>query len=811
MKRYIVFTAFILLISRQLFAQAPFQLFDFTKANTYMYFPEVPSKTKEFYIHSNYHFLRFNTEELKLTQMTGLAPYEKLEDISIHKEEADILSMYLEYNGERYKVIKEEKDKKFLGRWIEGGKYYQRRLIPNLILEDGPLFSFSLEIASWPDAFSFTLSCEEDFIPEDVEMKLLVEIETPNTLYKVDQKNKNLVQVVSKKEVEWEVTTNDKNNTLKYSNEKIQVEGDLKQKHISALFHRKMAYKSNDGLIVSAIDKKEPYTDLKPYKDLKRQATVIPLSGNMEKFEGLERTGLFLQNTSDEIRYERLIFEKKHQVKNITGTTMILRDKEGNPIGLPIQVSKNWHTEHNRKYSGTWLRGFTIVSIPPNTTLELELSRINGFWGQLPAVSHSQLSLEGWGQNVPNNHQLWEQTSLGAYGVNMCLDPNKNLTGSLINDLRPFYVQSTKAGISAPQKHDWTPNIGGGDVLKIYDNKGEIVEIKETKVDQVRTGPILTEIVYRGKTGDDKADFKLTTYIIRTDDYLRTFFHVELNVQKTINYSKLAIAQFSSKDYSDNLEDGLAYGNEKGLYPDVDQIKDINGFAIQRVNATGAAPWVSMHKAINQRPQKYGTWGNKGLILREWNTIIDKKLNQAQFTSYMKEIKTGNGKTYERMIELNLPNQKRQLNKGDKIDAIIELCVLPNEPNAYYGTNTLFKEFINKNADTWKPMYREAYLNTQKISVKKGKLTRQIPIRIEAEDNEVVVDISNGLGYVPVTITNITDYQNFKLILTKGGEFVNLKEQEKYGNDYWQTDFNPDTKTWEITYSVLMDSDLNLN
>ncbi|WP_281614771.1 hypothetical protein [Flammeovirga sp. SubArs3] len=806
--KYLI-TFWILLFSTSinLEAQLPPQLWDFANTNTQMYFPDKLGVTEEFHIHTNHHFLRFNAKKLKLVQFRSNAPFERNRGMErlLSKTDFDILSMYLEYNGSRYKVIRDEANPSYLGEWVEGGKFFQRRFISGLKLEDGPLFKFGLEIASWADAFAFTLTYDENFMPED-EMKLIIEFDLPQEQYNISKKSKQELLVSSTNDLHWNVKSDQVDNSIKMGGGKIKIEAPLKNRMVSAIFSYVHPFQENGGIKVTATDRNSPFNDLKVKKDTILQATVVSLNDNMQSKFGMERTQLVLENTTNKVQFERLIFEKSETVKDITGCSIILRDKEGFPTGIPIQLSKNWHNNYYSKYMGPWIRGFTMVAIPPNKSVELEISRVSGYWGSLPAVSHSQLSLCAWGNKTATSHQLWEETAVGAFGESICYEPNGGLTKSMITDVRPLFVRSTDKNVAAPKMYDWTPNVGGGDFLRYYDMEGNLKQIKQMKVNYIRNCPNLSEVVYTGKTENDEADYKLTTHIIRSNDYLRAYYHVELTVNKTFEFSRLAIAQFGSETYAFSHENNFGYGNEYGILLDIENERDKTGYSIKNIDAPGAAPWASMHNAENPMPDKYGTWANRGLVLREWKSIIDGELVKPQFSTFVHY--SSKIKKNVTLIELNFPHDIRALNQGDVIDAVIELCILPNEPDSYYGDNENFKEFMKEAANTWKPMFREAYQNTQKLNIKKGKLVRRTPLMIDAEDDEVVVDISNGVGYVPVTISNISNYKKFRAIITKNGDFINLKDQEKFGNDYWQTDYNPESKTWEVTYSIPMDDNI---
>lgn len=101
-------------------------------------------------------------------------------------------------------------------------------------------------------------------------------------------------------------------------------------------------------------------------------------------------------------------------VSSITGVTAVLRDGgNGSPFGLPVQISKNWH-RGGSKWDGEWLSLYAQLRVAKNSQITFEIVRASAYWGyshrtgnKLPAVSHNQLCLVGWG----NSKTLWDEVS----------------------------------------------------------------------------------------------------------------------------------------------------------------------------------------------------------------------------------------------------------------------------------------------------------------------------------------------------------------------------------------------------------------
>jgi hypothetical protein len=96
-----------------------------------------------------------------------------------------------------------------------------------------------------------------------------------------------------------------------------------------------------------------------------------------------------------------------------------------------------------------------------------------------------------------------------------------------------------------------------------------------------------------------------------------------------------------------------------------------------------------------------------------------------------------------------------------------------------------------------------AYGDDLDITVTKGTLMHEYPSYIHAPKGAEFV-ISGGLGHVPVTFGGLPDYRGYGLqkYVDEAWEEV---DQSVHGRDFWQTDYEDGTGTWEITYTVRQD------
>lgn len=531
----------------------------------------------------------------------------------------------------------------------------------------------------------------------------------------------------------------------------------------------------------------------------------LPCLWNMESNpNGLERIKLETANNEHFNRRIMLMFSKG-QYHSITGFSPMIRDEAGFPTGKHVQISKNWHSQSGESilYQGPWIHCYTSLELPSNSNQKYELSIAEGFWGGVPVVSHAQLSLIGWGGN-----QLWEEVAIGSNGESICYDPDVCLNRSMIDDVRPLMVWGMKSTEKDLLKWDWTNNVGGGDFLVYYNEKGIKQPLEAVKTYHSKNGPNLTDVTYAGTTGDGAIKAYITVSSPRCDDINRAYHKVRYEVLKDTKFKRLAFYQVGADKYNNHYFSTLAIGNTGGLVEEWKPGGQTGSYDRKGIECIGDAPWFSLHDAEpNKNTIIDKTWADRGLVIRSWEAKIGGEMVSNPYASVYRT----NNQILSSNVELSPPSWVTELKAGDYIEFEVELLILPMTSDGYYGLNESFANDLKENANTWKMVWRQAKGNDINVNVTRGKLKDNYPIVIDAgSGKKVEFEITGGLGYLPVTFTNLTSYKAWKLEEYCGGE-SGMAEWEKidqsvHGNDYWQADFNAEDKAWSITFNVLLDS-----
>jgi len=509
----------------------------------------------------------------------------------------------------------------------------------------------------------------------------------------------------------------------------------------------------------------------------------------------LERIPFVIQNDSSKEEVVRLMFEKTGKGLRgrlgsaITGISAILCDEEGRSLGLPVQLSKNWHKRFDAgPYQGSWFHGMSQVRVPAGEVVKLQLVLAYAHWGGVAAASHAQLSLIGWGSN-----QRWEESAMGAWGESICYEPEQGQPGCVITDVRPLMVKGMKDG----KKWGWTSNVGGGDFFRMEDADGKRYFHRAVQTKMYRQGPCLTEVEFRGEL-QEGVDYSVMTSVSRSDDLVRGIYRIRLDVSEGFDFSRFVFFQVGADRYNFTREKRFVLGDVSGKIGEYEMIPRGNVYHGERMVVSGKFPWVSLEGGTDPKERDQGAWADRGIVVREWKAVLGGKKAMPCFAQ--RGVTLGGNREYT-TIDLVPPVGVTRFEKGDYVEAVLEYVVLPQKADDYYGPNEALRGALKKDAGSWKMMFREVSQNARVVTMKSGTFLRTFPdVRVQSVDDGVDFELEAGLGYVPVTVMGLKGAVGYELLVN--GEKL---DQAVHGNDFWQTDYDVKGETWSRTYNVPMD------
>lgn len=292
-----------------------------------------------------------------------------------------------------------------------------------------------------------------------------------------------------------------------------------------------------------------------------------------------------IENTEPEEKRVRLGFK---QTGNIIGFNSLICNANGDPSGLPNQVSKNWHTVPNIRHGGNWIREYTELIIPGNTTLNFQYRQTGSKWGETYTASSHQLSLAGY---VDYGKLAWLEAALGGFGETITHSPDYSLGKTNAADIRPFLVTNGNYGGNS-SRCNWTGNVGGLDMW-VYNSNGSKQIQKEVKTKFHRYSPNLTETTVGAVSADEKLKLDYTFYLNRSDDYTRVYYKINIEALENTDFKRFDILQLGGDVYNIHNTQSVVYGNESGVSGEFLPTNDgSNAYTTSEIALTGTNPWI---------------------------------------------------------------------------------------------------------------------------------------------------------------------------------------------------------------------------
>jgi hypothetical protein len=512
---------------------------------------------------------------------------------------------------------------------------------------------------------------------------------------------------------------------------------------------------------------------------------ILPANGVIGN-DGILRAHVAITNTTSTDRVARINFDGTPFY--IPGVSAVLRDDRLNPIGIPVQLSKNWHgPSPPTGFAGLWFHGLTMLTVPANTNLSFELAMVGQNWGGMPSATHSQLSVIGYGGN-----QQWDEAALGNFGEALCYDADHVLTDNDGTDSRPMLLLDIKG-----KAGQWCGNFGGAQFLRYFDRNGKQHRHSRMRTLYKRYCPNLAEVVFAGVTDDGAMEFSYSAGLFRSDDYTRGLHRLRVDVKRDTSFSRLVFFQQAADTYAYNNGTTLAYGDARQIAPLRQWAATFgrNANIGEPVALTGAMPWAM---TLDSPTEAQYAPANRGFVIRSWKARIAGSNNVPP--CIVERSMPGAS-----LFDLVPPPGVKSLKTGDYLEAEIVRFYVPKHASNYCGPNASFRAALAKYENKSEIGAREAIGNNLSVNAQRGTLERLFPIEIKASDNQAAFTVTRGIGCVPVTFTGLSDYRAPLLEEQLDGVWTPVN-QEVNGNDFWQCDYNAKRGDWEITFTLKLDA-----
>jgi Secretion system C-terminal sorting domain len=489
---------------------------------------------------------------------------------------------------------------------------------------------------------------------------------------------------------------------------------------------------------------------------------------------------------------------------NIVGFSSMLRNPNGDPSGVPLQISKDWHGAFtDMLYAGTWIKEYTEILVPASTTLNFDYTRIGAKWGTVYGAFSHQLSVVGSG--VPRGG--WLQAGIGSFGENITHSPDYEFGNANICDYRPFLTTNQAYG-GTSTACNWTGNVGGMDMWIYKNSSNTRIYQSQVKTRFKKYGPNLTETSVSAYSSDNKLKLDYTFYLNRSDDYTRVYYKLKIKALQATTFTRFDIFQMGSDNYNLFKAQSIAYGDSSGVIKQfLPTNSPINDYTTPATALTGVTPWIWAGDGMySGTPGGINTNTNNGLIIKSYTASFGGKVNNTPYfrervSSTVGYALAGQNPTSYCLVP---PPTVTSFAVGDSVEVLLETCILPKQYIDYYGSNTNFIAALSQYGNTWQLLYREAKGNATIASSATNVINNSYPLTVKTIGNTADVTIKKGIGYVPVVFRGLTSITSPKLWWLNNNVWDQINQSNK-GNDFWQADFDPETGLFDVIYNVNQD------
>ncbi len=535
------------------------------------------------------------------------------------------------------------------------------------------------------------------------------------------------------------------------------------------------------------------------YLDIARYGMGYTNCGQVDVLQNIE---VSLENTAAVDKRVRLCFRQIPNV-NVVGFNSILRNNNLDPSGFPLQVSKNWHDNPKQLYSGFWIREYTEIAVPANSTVNLNYTRTGAKWGETYSASSHQLSVVGAG--IPKGG--WLEAALGSFGESITHSPDYLYGNSNICDFRPFMV-TNEAYQGTSTECSWTGNVGGMDMWVYTNDNNERIFQKEVKTRFQRYSPNLTETSISAISADEKLKLDYSFYLNRSDDFIRVYYKIKIKALAQTPFNRFDIFQLGGDIYNLYQAQNVIYGDVNGVLGQFNPINDgSNDYTNTALAMPGEDPWIwAGNGTIVNGFGGINIETNNGIIVKDYNAVLG---GLPSNVPYFRERSSSQGFAANwgqsaTSYCLVPPPNITSFTPGDSIELVLESVVLPKLNGDYYGDNTNFANALATYGNSMNLFLREVQGNNVILSSSSNAVDNTYPYSVASINNTAMVTVTGGRSYVAIIFEGLTDVSD-PVLWRSENDCWELVDQSTWGKDFWQADYQCDSGTFDLIYNVNQD------
>lgn len=303
----------------------------------------------------------------------------------------------------------------------------------------------------------------------------------------------------------------------------------------------------------------------------------------------------------------------------------------------------------------------------------------------------------------------------------------------------------------------WQGEAGGLDAFVAQNQQGERVRITGVRTFFESHGPLQAETRFTGWLEDGGAEVTLCAVTPPPHDAFRHLFLLEMRVRKPCRYARFHLFEMGAAK-ADGTGAGRACLGAPEQYEEVVSAGGGEKY-IKAPAAVAGLPFISLTGA---RLNGQGAPAQRVLAVRAYES----RLLGRQRPAYLGLWGTEDGFPGIGGV-VSLP--AGEMLPGDFIRACIEVILLPQMEEDYFGPSQSLKQALGKGADSIKMALREVQGNALRATCSAGRLQSVRPLHVLAENNRADLHTWGGIGFASLRFSGLAPGA-YRLTVYRGGE-----------------------------------------
>jgi hypothetical protein len=282
----------------------------------------------------------------------------------------------------------------------------------------------------------------------------------------------------------------------------------------------------------------------------------------------------------------------------------------------------------------------------------------------------------------------------------------------------------------------------------------------------------------------------IDTYLPRSSSLARSYFKVRLDVLKDVAFREFTLFQLGSDYYNESDTQTISWGGAEGRAGSAEPPEGLTGRTGELISLPGNRPWVALHGLKAEADEK--TQAIRGVIVRSYRAVIGGKESN--------ELCLAPSRVANHLAaDLTLPAATDRLQKGDHLELLLELIVMPPSADLYYGPDEALRKRLAASPESWEEVAHEAGKKTTEVNGKSAPF----PATLEAgSEDRIPFTVQSSSRLETLCLTGLPAPSLWQMGDVVGEDWRPLGE--RFAEEaHPQLNYDPTKGTWTAVLSLV--------